>query len=76
MIEDELGDVFFTLSQLARHLKVDPEVVARRGNNKFLTRFSTIESLLLEDGKEFSELSRDEKEDYWKRAKQIQKNQP
>ncbi len=76
LIEDELGDVFFTLCQLARHLKIDPEVAARRGDNKFLTRFSTIESLLLEDNKEFSELSRDEKEDYWKKAKQIQKSQP
>lgn len=76
LVEDELGDVFFTLSQLARHLGVDPEVAARRGNRKFLTRFSTIESLLVEDNREFSELSRDEKEDYWKRAKQRQKNQP
>ena len=68
-IEDEIGDVFFTLSQLARHLKVDPEVASQRGNNKFLTRFATIESLLVEDNKVFSDLNRDEKEEYWKRAK-------
>ena len=69
-IEDEIGDVFFTLSQLARHLKVDPEVASQRGNNKFLTRFATIEALLVEDNKVFSDLNRNEKEEYWKRAKQ------
>ena len=42
-IEDELGDVIFTLSQLARHLNIDPEVAARRGNRKFLSRFAGIE---------------------------------
>ncbi len=43
-IEEELGDVLFTLANLARHLKVDPEIALRRANAKFRTRFVHMET--------------------------------
>ena len=68
-IEDELGDVYFTLAQLSRHLGIDPEVVANRGNSKFLRRFQTMEQLLRSENREFKDLSRKQKEALWGEAK-------
>ncbi|MEQ3635712.1 nucleoside triphosphate pyrophosphohydrolase [Alcanivorax sp.] len=42
-IEDEFGDVLFTLVNLSRHLKIDPEQALRRATNKFERRFRTME---------------------------------
>ncbi len=44
-IEDELGDVFFTLVNLARHLKLDPDLALRRASDKFERRFRQVERL-------------------------------
>ena len=44
-IEDELGDVFFTLVNLARHLKLDPDLALRRASDKFERRFRRVEHL-------------------------------
>ncbi len=49
-LEDELGDLFFCLGNLARHLKIDPEAAVRRTNAKFERRFKTIEAALREQG--------------------------
>ena len=49
-LADEVGDVYFTLVQLARHLKVDPERAALDANKKFLMRFNKVEELALEKG--------------------------
>ncbi len=42
-VEDELGDLFFTLVNLSRHLQVDAEFALRRANAKFRTRFAAME---------------------------------
>ena len=42
-IEEEIGDMFFTLVNLARHLEIDPEVAARSANRKFERRFRALE---------------------------------
>jgi nucleoside triphosphate diphosphatase len=44
-IAQELSDVFFTLSQLSRHLGINPELVAEDGNRKFLERFANLEKI-------------------------------
>lgn len=44
-IYEELGDVMFSLSQVCRHLEIDPEICAMDGNKKFLTRFRNLETI-------------------------------
>ena len=68
-INAELSDVYFTLVQLTRHLKRDPEVVALDGNAKFLKRFEIMETLVAEGGKLIGNCSREELERYWIAAK-------
>lgn len=49
-IEEELGDVLFSLVNIARHLKVDPGVALTRTNAKFVKRFTRVESSMKEAG--------------------------
>jgi ATP diphosphatase len=64
---EELGDLLFAVVNLARHLNVEPEAALREANRKFETRFRAIEQ---EPG--FADLSLDEKEALWVRAKRAQ----
>lgn len=68
-IEDELGDVLFTIVNLARHLKVDPEEALRRTNHKFEWRFRSIEQALDRDGRSMTETPLDQLESLWQAAK-------
>ena len=65
--EEELGDLLFAIVNLARHLSIDPEESLRKANRKFEARFRAIEK---EPG--FAELSLDEMEALWVRAKRDQ----
>lgn len=69
----ELGDVFFTLAQVCRHLDLDPEVVAQDGNQKFLKRFSMVEDLAKSQGIDLVAASTFEKERLWQEAKAANK---
>lgn len=68
--EGELGDMLFTVVNLARFLKVDPEQALRRTNAKFRQRFAFVERKLTEQGKTFSNSSLEEMERFWQEAKQ------
>lgn len=68
-LEDELGDVLFTVANLARFLKVDPEQALRRTNEKFTRRFQAIEASLQADGLDFADVGLDEMERRWVAAK-------
>lgn len=72
---DELGDLYFSLAQFCRHLDLDPELVAAKGNQKFLDRFAIIEKIAKEKGVELRELSQEELENLWHAAKQSQAKQ-
>lgn len=50
-VEEEYGDLLFTLANLGRHLGLDPETALRRANAKFTRRFGAIEARLAEQGK-------------------------
>ena len=69
-IYDELGDLFFTLSQVSRKLGIDSEVVSAHGNQKFLSRFAVLEQIIADEGTDFQSITREEKEVYWQRAKE------
>jgi nucleoside triphosphate diphosphatase len=66
-VEGELGDLLFTVVNLARHLKVDPELALRRTNAKFRRRFAGMEQA---SGRALSEQSAAELEALWEQAKQ------
>ena len=67
--EDELGDLLFTLVNLARHLKVDPETALNRTNEKFATRFRAMEQSLRNSGIDLHEAGLDAMEEHWQKVK-------
>jgi len=68
-IEEELGDVLFAAVNLARFLKVDPEIALKRTNAKFSSRFREMERLALKTGRALAEVPRAEMESLWEQAK-------
>ncbi|MGB0853851.1 MAG: nucleoside triphosphate pyrophosphohydrolase, partial [Pikeienuella sp.] len=73
-IEDEFADVLFSVANLGRHLKIDPEKAMRRVNAKFERRFRYVESTIRQAGRSLEEATLDEMEELWKAAK-IQERQ-
>jgi len=65
----EIGDVYFSLAQLCRHLGLDPEIVARDGNRKFLRRFAQLEQLAAARGVDVQTASRNQLEALWQDVK-------
>ena len=68
-IEEEVGDLLFSLVNLARFLKLDPEVVLKQSNLKFNRRFRDMEREALASGRRLPELSKAELEELWLAAK-------
>ena len=73
-VEEELGDLLFAAVNLARFLKVDPEIALKKANAKFSQRFRFMEKLAREGGGEFKDLPREEMEALWELAKQTEQN--
>lgn len=72
-IEDEIGDLLFVCANLARRLKVDPEVALRRANDKFEQRFRAMEALTKAEGVAFDTLDINAQEALWQRVKAARK---
>lgn len=68
-LEHEIGDLLFSAAQLARHVDMEPEQCLREANRRFEKRFNKVLELSGLDKERFSELSLDEKEELWKKAK-------
>jgi MazG family protein len=68
-VEHELGDLLFTIVNLARYLKVDPEQALRKSTARFRGRFAHVEQRVAESGKEFKETPLEQMEDWWQEAK-------
>ena len=73
-LEDELGDLLFTLVNLARFVKVDPEQALRKTNAKFRRRFGYVEEKLAERGTVPGDSTIDEMESLWQQAKSRESN--
>ncbi len=71
--EEEFGDLFFTLANIARRMGVDPEVSLRQSNRKFYRRFSYMEKLCRERGLNLGALSFDKQNALWEEAKKALK---
>jgi len=68
-LEDELGDLLFAVTNLARKLDLDPDAALRRTNLKFEHRFRIMERLSTERGQRFEQLDLDAQEQLWQEAK-------
>jgi ATP diphosphatase len=75
-VQEELGDLFFALANLARHVDADPEASLRNANAKFERRFAYIEARLKERGKRPGESDLAEMDALWDEAKAAEKAGP
>lgn len=73
-LEDEVGDLFFVLVNIARYLSLDPESALRKTNRKFKRRFQWMEGQLSASGRTPQEASMDELETLWQQAKQQERS--
>ncbi|WP_174233641.1 nucleoside triphosphate pyrophosphohydrolase [Kiloniella sp. EL199] len=67
--EDELGDVLFSVVNLARHLDIDPEQALRRTNQKFEKRFRVVEKTIKYNGLNINDTSLEYMENIWNSCK-------
>jgi ATP diphosphatase len=72
-VAGEIGDIFFTLVNLARHVDVDPEDALRGCNRKFSSRFAHIESGLSDKNISLEEATLDQMEELWQDAKKAER---
>jgi ATP diphosphatase len=68
-LEEEVGDLFFVLVNLARYLSVDSESALRKTNRKFRRRFRWIEERLRASGRSPEQAASEELEALWNEAK-------
>jgi nucleoside triphosphate diphosphatase len=72
-LEEEVGDLFFVLVNIARYLSLDPESALRKTNRKFKRRFQWMEGRLHESGRSADEAPMEELESLWQQAKAHEK---
>ncbi len=70
-IENEFGDILFSLVNYARFLDINPEDALERTNKKFIKRFQYIETEATKAGKKLNEMTLEEMDVYWNKAKEI-----
>lgn len=68
-IEEEFGDVLFSLVNYARFIGISPESALAKTNLKFLNRFQLMEQLIEKDAKDIGEMNLEEMDIYWEQAK-------
>lgn len=68
-IEEEVGDVLFSIVNIARFLKIDPETALRKTNRKFEKRFKKLEKISNEQGKSLKEMTLSEMDKLWEEIK-------
>ena len=75
-VEDELGDVLFAISNLARKLRIPPEEALRRAVGRFITRFRYVEDELARLGVRHGEATLEEMDRLWEQAKVVLEQDP
>jgi XTP/dITP diphosphohydrolase len=68
---EEFGDLLFSLINYARFKNINPEEALERTNRKFIKRFQYLESESAKDGKKLSEMTLEQMDVYWNKAKTI-----
>ncbi len=75
-IEEEIGDLLLVAVNLARHLKVNPELALKHSSKKFSKRFQYIEQQVASSGRDLKNCALAELDAYWDEAKIALKNRP
>jgi tetrapyrrole methylase family protein/MazG family protein len=70
-IEEELGDILFTVINMCRYLSIEPSTALRKANTKFAGRFKYIEQKMKETGQEMKKENLNIMDSFWKEAKKI-----
>ncbi len=73
-IENELGDLLFAITNYARYVGVNPEDALEKTNRKFIRRFQYIEKQAAAKGYHLEDMSLEEMETYWTKAKKLENN--
>ncbi|MCE2848109.1 MAG: nucleoside triphosphate pyrophosphohydrolase [bacterium] len=68
-IEEEIGDLLFSVINYARFLDIDPDNALARTNKKFLTRFQSMEKIIIDKGQRMTDLSLDQMDEIWNEVK-------
>ena len=73
-IESEAGDLLFAAVNVARFLKLDPEIALKKANRKFINRFQQMETQVAADGRKLADMNAAELDALWNQAKSAQAN--
>ena len=73
MIEEELGDLFFTIINLSRRLNLDPDQTIRKANKKFTTRFNEMENFIEDNKLKWHNLKKHDFKNLWNKVKNNQR---
>ena len=73
MIEEELGDLFFSIINLSRRLNLDPEQTIRKANKKFITRFNEMENFVEDNKLKWHNLTKYDFKNLWNKIKKKQR---
>jgi XTP/dITP diphosphohydrolase len=73
-MEEEFGDVLFSLVNYARFVNINPENALAKTNKKFIDRFMLLEQLIRKDGLNINTMDLPEMDIYWEKAKGILKD--
>jgi MazG family protein len=68
-IQDEMGDVMFAAANVSRFLKIDADEALQQSTSKFIRRFELMEGMIRADERRFQDMTLDEMDVYWERAK-------
>lgn len=72
-LQEEIGDLLFAITNLARHVNIDPQLAIQQGNQKFIRRFHYIETQIVTQGKTLQTATLAELDALWDEAKLIDK---
>jgi MazG family protein len=70
--EEEMGDLLFSIANLSRKLGIEPETALRKASDKFTRRFTDMEAAIADGGRAMKEMTLDDLERAWQRAKSLQ----
>jgi tetrapyrrole methylase family protein/MazG family protein len=73
-VEEEIGDLLFTIANIARKLEINPEEALQSTNRKFMRRFESMESAVRASGRNLDELSLEEMDRLWDDAKSAERD--